>query len=67
MYRMSEGLHWILGNHWLAFELFGISEMINIHLIRLVVMKQSQEVIKLLLVPSFLILFGPETVAKVCP
>ena len=21
MYRMSEGLHWILGNHWLAFEL----------------------------------------------
>ena len=47
-------------------DVFGISEMINIHAIRLVVMKHSQEVIKLLIVPSFSILFGSETVAKVC-
>lgn len=42
-------------------HVFGISEMINVHAIRLVVMKGSQEGIKLL--SSFQVLFVFETVS----
>lgn len=41
-------------------DVFGISEMINVHVIRLVLVKGSQEVIKLL--SSSQILFGSESV-----
>lgn len=42
-------------------DVFGISEMINVHVIRLVVMKGSQELIKLL--SSYQVLFISETVS----
>lgn len=43
-------------------DVFGISEMINVHVIRLVLVKGSQEVIKLL--SSSQILFGSESVSS---
>lgn len=42
-------------------DVFGISEVINVHVIKLVVMKGSQEVIKLL--SSSHILFASETLS----